>query len=208
VRIVVDRVTFGFSPDSPLVRDLSFSVERGQVCAIVGPSGTGKSTLLGVISGIVTPSAGRVAVDSAAGRPPFCWITQSYNSLPQRSVLDNATLAALAAGRHRADAEAAASRSLHQVGLEHLSRHAACTLSGGELQRVAVARALASESEVLLADEPTGNLDRRNSEAVIAAIVAAARSGRAVIVATHDMSFRDAADVVVDLAEVRDVART
>jgi len=69
-------------------------------------------------------------------------------------------------------------------------------------------RALASESEVLLADEPTGNLDRRNSEAVIAAIVAAARSGRAVIVATHDMSFRDAADVVVDLAEVRDVART
>jgi ABC-type lipoprotein export system ATPase subunit len=208
MHVSVDGITFGFSPGSPLAHDLSFTVETGQVCAIVGPSGTGKSSLLGVISGIVTPWAGSVSVDAVAGRPRFCWITQSYNSLPQRSVLDNTALAALAAGCHRAAADEVALRSLRQVGLEHLSGHAANTLSGGELQRVAVARALASESGVLLADEPTGNLDRRNSEMVIATIIDAARSGRAVIVATHDMSFRDAADIVVDLAEVRHVAHS
>lgn len=178
--------------------DVSLGVEPGGHLAIMGPSGSGKSTLLAIMGGLEEPTAGRVRLDGvdpfagdAAARAAFRnrrigFVFQEHHLLPGCSALDNVVLPALAAGRVTADVAARAGRLLERVGLAGRMSHTPDELSGGERQRVAVARALVLAPRLLLADEPTGQLDSRSSAQVTDLLVElATESGGMLVVVTH-----------------------
>jgi putative ABC transport system ATP-binding protein/lipoprotein-releasing system ATP-binding protein len=191
-----------------VIHGISVAVPSGGVLGLVGPSGSGKTTMLGVLAGTQRLDEGSVVVEDAAGvrhrSSGSCvtWIPQGSNALPARSVVDNVAIAALALGWSRVDARAQAQMLLAEVGLAQRRHDQAGTLSGGELQRLAVARALAANRAFLLADEPTGNLDRRNGLEVMSLLRRAAANGRGVVVATHDLTFAEQCDAVIEM-EVR-----
>ncbi len=174
-RNLVKRVT---SPEGELVilQDISLQIYKGEAVAIIGASGTGKSTLLGILAGLDTPSEGSVTLageDLAAltedGRAALRarsvgFVFQSFQLLPSLTALENVMLPLELAGREQA--RQSASEVLARVGLEHREKHYPAQLSGGEQQRVAIARAYASRPEILFADEPTGNLDARTGARV------------------------------------------
>ena len=180
-----------------ILKDISFAVQAGESVAIVGASGSGKSTLLGLIAGLDVPSAGSVqlcgaslfALDEDAraqlrgARMGF--VFQSFQLLPALSALDNVMLPLELAGV--ADAEVTARGWLKRVGLEGRTGHYPKHLSGGEQQRVALARAFAPSPAVLLADEPTGNLDAETGAAIIELLFELNRErGTTLILVTHD----------------------
>ena len=177
-----------------------FEVAMGEHVAILGPSGSGKSTLLSVLGGLVVPVAGNVGVQhedgrSGAGtavsvREVTSWVLQTTNVLPERSALDNVAVAALTQGLSRPRALEVAARHLADVGLAALAHTPARKLSGGEVQRVVIARALASRRPFILADEPTGQLDRATSDVVLDALFSSA-AGSGVVVVTHDQAVAD-----------------
>ena len=192
-----------------LFRDVNLRVGPGQAIAIEGPSGVGKSTLLGVLGGLLTPSAGNVTYDSIPRpdnhtqypdgnlercadvmrppvRSPFAWVLQTLNSLGARTVTANACLDNVLDGVDRTVARQRATTALADVGLGSFAQTRARHLSGGELQRLAVARAMSSVRPVVLADEPTSQLDRTNAMAVMRCLTALAAEGRSVIIVTHD----------------------
>jgi lipoprotein-releasing system ATP-binding protein len=164
----------------PLVvlRDVSLRLERGQNAAIVGPSGSGKSTLLGIIGTLERPTSGRVLLgdaDPAALDEPrlaafrnrqIGFVFQDHYLLPQCSVLENVLMPTLAGGATSPEAVARAGMLLDRVGLSERLEHRPAELSGGERQRVALARALINRPALLLADEPTGNLDRSTADRI------------------------------------------
>jgi lipoprotein-releasing system ATP-binding protein len=162
----------------PVLRDVSLGLERGEALAVMGPSGSGKSTLLHILGTLDRPTAGAVRLD---GEDPFAlpepeladfrnrhigFVFQDHYLLPQCSVLENVLIPTLVSREDRGQAEAWARRLLERVGLGQRLDHRPAELSGGERQRVAVARALIHHPLLLLADEPTGNLDRRTAQAV------------------------------------------
>jgi lipoprotein-releasing system ATP-binding protein len=190
--------------------EVALAVESGGQLAIMGPSGSGKSTLLAIIGGLEEPTAGRVRLDGvdpfagdAAARAAFRnrrigFVFQEHHLLPGCSALDNVVLPALATGRLPADVAARARRLLERVGLADRMTHTPDELSGGERQRVAVARALVLAPRLLLADEPTGQLDSRASAQVTDLLVElAAESGGMLVVVTHS------ADVARRVGHVR-----
>jgi putative ABC transport system ATP-binding protein/lipoprotein-releasing system ATP-binding protein len=171
-------------------------VRPGDLLAVVGPSGSGKSTLLGLLGGAIRPDSGSATI---AGRPvdartDVTWVPQGNNVLGPRSVIDNCVLGALAAGVAPGSLRPTAYEALDAVGLSSHASRQAFTLSGGELQRLAIARALAARRAFLMADEPTGNLDRASTANVVACLRVAARAGMGVVVATHDGFVMDSAD--------------
>jgi ABC-type lipoprotein export system ATPase subunit len=182
---------------APVLRDLSLAIADDDVVALMGPSGSGKTTLLSILGLLTAPAAGTVALD---GRPvprrgaalarvrasTFAWIFQTVNVLGRRTALDNAALGLLARGEERARAERRAAAALAAVGLADHATRPVQALSGGELQRVCIARAIASAPRFILADEPTAQLDRRSADTVIEALVANRPRGTAVVIATHD----------------------
>lgn len=173
-----------------MLAGVSFEVPGGSSLAIVGPSGTGKTTLLALLGGLLTPDAGTAQVVLSDGvrcavGPLASWVLQTVNVLPDRSVADNVALGAYAGGAGRQAALARVEPALAQVGLAGYVPRPVRTLSGGEVQRVVIARALVSDRPVVLADEPTGQLDPRTTSGVAAALLTAAR-GRIVVVVTHD----------------------
>ncbi len=188
--MIFDRVgvTFG---DVVVFSNLSAIIHDHEVTALVGPSGSGKTTVLGLISGLLAPTSGSVWLETDNGErtPPQArhaiWVPQGGQLLPYRSVTDNAMLGALAEGSSLADAQRLAERALQSVGLAELRHHRAGLLSGGEVQRLAFARALTSSRPLVLADEPTASLDRRNAKSLIE-ILRHLKFSAAVIVATHD----------------------
>jgi putative ABC transport system ATP-binding protein/lipoprotein-releasing system ATP-binding protein len=174
-------------PDGRSLFDgVSLSLRPGEALAVEGPSGTGKSTLLGILGGVLTPTAGQVE-HRTGRRPPFAWVLQTLNSLAARTVHDNAALLSLLDGEPRTDAYERAARVLADLGLGERLRSRARNLSGGELQRVAVARAISSVRPIVLADEPTNQLDRDLARHVMAALIRSAKKdNRIVVIVTHD----------------------
>jgi putative ABC transport system ATP-binding protein len=196
------------------VRGVSLSVRAGELVAIVGPSGSGKSTLLNLLAALDRPDRGEVIIAGTelsklddAGRTKLRreqvgLIFQFFNLLPLLSARENVALPMLLGGVPRAQAEKRADELLTRVGLSLRTDHTPDEMSGGEMQRVAVARALGPRPSVLLADEPTGNLDSRTGVEVLALLKSAAQSeGCAVIMVTHDQSAAAAADRIVEFRD-------
>lgn len=187
-----------------LFRDVTFSVRSGEMTALTGPSGSGKSTLLMIASGLAPPTAGVVLLEETVTgaseqmrASEVAWVPQGNNALGARSVLDNAMLGALARGASQRVAAELAMIALDRMDLSDRCTEPASVLSGGELQRLAIARALCADRPFLFADEPTGSLDRRNSNAVSAALRRAADAGLGVVVATHDQNVAATCDRVL-----------
>ncbi len=199
-----------------ILRGVSLAPEAGKITAIVGPSGAGKSTLLHILGALDRPSQGRVIVD---GQNVFDWsdtklarfrnvsvgfVFQFHHLLTEFSALENVMLPGLIAG-HRADTVKAEARDLlGRVGLLEREGHRPTQLSGGEQQRVAVARALINRPRIVLADEPSGNLDRASSEALQDLIFSLARNqGETFVIVTHDERLAARADRVMVLEDGR-----
>lgn len=187
--------------DRVLFDRLDFDLRAGDLVALTGPSGSGKSTLLGIVAGLLAPSAGkRLVGQTDADDVAISWVFQTSPLLSNRSVLENVAMGPLCQGRTFAEAIDASREPLRLMGLESRSGARAHSLSGGERQRLAVARSLATRSQVLLADEPTASLDRLNKEKMCDAFEAAAKSGVAVVVATHDPAVAGRCSSSLDLA--------
>jgi putative ABC transport system ATP-binding protein len=213
------RVTREFPVGTTTVRaldDLSLEVPAGEFVAVVGRSGSGKSTLLNLAAGIDVPTTGEVWVaghelsklsDDALTRERrdrIGIVYQFFNLLATLDVRENVALPALLAGRPESPSLERAESLLAEVGLGHRLRSRPHMLSGGELQRAAIARALMCEPRLLLADEPTGNLDTRAAEQVIATLGALrARHGCTVVLVTHSREAAAAAERVVELRDGR-----
>ena len=184
-----------------VLRGLDLALAAGETMAVVGASGVGKSTLLHVLGTLDRPSGGQVLFEGADvfaqdeeslarfRNQTIGFVFQFHHLLPELDALENAMLPALIAGRDRGQAEEAARMLLEQVGLAGRLRHRIGQLSGGEQQRVAVARALVCNPKLLLADEPTGNLDARTGEEVHELLLSLNRDrGLAMIVVTHNLA--------------------
>jgi putative ABC transport system ATP-binding protein len=201
---------------------VDLQINRGEVVAIVGPSGSGKSTLLNLIGGLDRPTSGKVrilgedlsAMSDAAltdlRRHKIGFVFQFFNLLPTLSVIENVMLPALLAGKGSAKTRERAASLLDELGLKGRHDSRPRTLSGGQMQRVAIARALLLDPPLILADEPTGNLDSKMGEGILTQIVGARTASRTVVIVTHDPKVAASADRVVtmkDGAIVEDVSR-
>jgi ABC-type lipoprotein export system ATPase subunit len=198
------------------LRGIDFDMERGEMVAIIGPSGAGKSTMLNLLGGLDTPTAGKLVVDgldllSLKGRAladyrlrrvGFLWQQTTRNLLPHRSALRNVTLPMMLAGTPPWRRVKQARELMDAVGLQKEIRKHPAQLSGGQQQRVALAVALANRPSLLLADEPTGALDRKSAEQVIDLLQdLRQRYNLTVLMATHDMSIAKHADRILTLRD-------
>ena len=180
------------------LRDVSLKIEKGEFLSIMGPSGSGKSTLLNLIGGLDQPTTGEIFID---GRPlhgitddeltlirrrRVGFIFQFFNLLPVLTAIENVSLPLLLEGMPFVKIKPKALRLLEQVGLGSRIEHRPEQLSGGEMQRVAIARALITEPAVLLADEPTGNLDSHTSEEIFMLLANLNAGGQTIVMVTHD----------------------
>jgi putative ABC transport system ATP-binding protein len=200
--LVAQDVTRSYALDGvtvPALRGVSFTVEAGDYVAIIGPSGSGKSTLMHLLGGLDRPTAGslRIGGRDVAGLDPQAlaklrnetigFVFQSFHLLARTSAVDNVALPLVYRGMRAGERRRRAAAMLGRVGLGHRLEHRPNQLSGGEQQRVAIARALVTDPQVLLADEPTGNLDTKNGQAVLALLEALNQEqGVALVVVTHD----------------------
>ena len=199
-----------------VLKGVDLDVMPGEIVGLIGPSGSGKSSLLHAAGLLERPTGGRVILDgvdasSLADGPrtrlrlhAIGFVYQFHHLLPELSALDNVALPALIAGEKRRDAEARALDLLTRLGLAERTHHQPAQLSGGEQQRVAIARALANRPRVLLADEPTGNLDPTTSGAVFQSLFELARIQKvAALIATHNMELASYMDRVFALKDGR-----
>lgn len=202
-----------------VLNGVDLTVQPGEVVALVAPSGAGKSTLLHIAGLLDTPDTGTVAIRgedmtdlgdrrrTAIRRNDVGFIYQFHHLLPEFSALENITLPQMANGVADADAKARAMQLLDTVGVAHRASHRPAELSGGEQQRVAFCRALANDPVLLLADEPTGNLDPATSDRVFDALMGLVRStGLAAVIATHNLDLAARMDRAVRLVDGRLVA--
>ncbi len=196
-----------------ILKDVRMKVNHGEFVAIVGPSGSGKSTLLGIIAGLDTPTSGQVFIDgidvtrmreaqlAGVRNQKIGMVFQAFNLIPTLTAQENVE-APLAIGRHPGDATSQARAMLTLVGLAHRFKNRPNQLSGGEQQRVAIARALVTRPAIVIMDEPTGNLDRANSENVLQMIRDVQReTGTTFIIATHDATVAEAAQRTIRLLD-------
>ena len=186
--------------------------QAGEVTAVVGPSGSGKTTLLSILAGLDRTTSGEVLVDErelskmnldAYRRQYVSVIFQAFHLFPLLTVLENVCFPLELLGVHAKEAKEQARKNLELVGIgEEKHRRYPSQLSGGEQQRVAIARALSSGAKILLADEPTGNLDGENSRNIVEILMRLAHeAGYCVVIVTHDPAIADAADVVYTVAD-------
>jgi len=198
----------------PVLTGVELSVRAGEIVGLVGPSGSGKSSLLHAAGLLEHPTSGSIAIDgrdcgalndrerTAIRLSMIGFVYQFHHLLPELSAIDNVALPGMIAGRARQDARARAERLLAQLGLAERLDHQPAQLSGGEQQRVAVARALVNGPRLLLADEPTGNLDPATSEAVFQNIQDLVHAtGVAALIATHNLEMTRHMDRVLALRD-------
>jgi putative ABC transport system ATP-binding protein len=201
--------------DVPALDDVSLNVATGEFLAIVGPSGSGKSTMMHIIGCLDRPTAGTYRLAGTAvgdlGDDELArvrsrtigFVFQSYNLLPRTTALDNVATPLLYQGVGRAERQRRAGAALERLGLGDRLHHEPTELSGGQQQRVAVARALVTEPALILADEPTGNLDSRSGAEVMGLLRELNDAGRTVVLITHDADVAAAADRQVHLLDGR-----
>src|SRR5689334_96719 len=195
--------------------DVSLSIGRGEYVAISGPSGCGKSTLMSILGLLDTPTAGEYELNgqpvtaltakerARARNRQIGFIFQSFNLLGDMTVAENVALPLTYRGMSAADQKARVERALARVGMTQRAGHYPAQLSGGQQQRVAVARAVAGEPAILLADEPTGNLDSQNGEAVMSLLQELHKGGATICMVTHDPRYAEYADRSVHLFDGR-----
>jgi putative ABC transport system ATP-binding protein len=198
------------------VRDVNLAVKPGEIVLIMGPSGSGKTTMLSMAGGLLAPSQGEIFM---AGQPlgalnsrgisqlrlrQVGFVFQAFNLLAGLSAQENVAVVMNLAGRHDSSVERDSRALLGRLGLEQRLGHVPADLSGGEKQRVALARALANDPPLILADEPTGNLDSKSGREVMDMLVGLAREeNKAVVIVTHDPRIIDIADRVLWLEDGR-----
>ena len=198
------------------VDGVSFTVNRGEIIGIVGPSGSGKSTLLGLLGGLDTPDEGNVSLDGVAisrlneraltniRNEKLGFVFQFFNLIPNLTALENVALPIEFAHKAQFKPQQRATELLTHLGLGDRLRHRPNQLSGGQQQRVAIARALANNPPILLADEPTGNLNTEASELVIATLRQARQDfGTTVVIVTHDPDVAHVTDRTLTLIDGR-----
>ena len=211
VRDIVKR--FG---DLEVLHGVSLDIARGEIVSIVGASGAGKSTLLQIIGSLLTADGGEVTIDgvrlSELGEDRLSdfrnrhigFIFQSYHLLPEFTAVENVMMPMLIAGAKRSEAEARAKELLGMVGMTHRAEHKPEALSGGEQQRVAIARALINRPSVVLADEPTGNLDTTTRDEIQRLFVELRdRTGQTFVIVTHDVALAERSDRTIRMSDGR-----
>jgi putative ABC transport system ATP-binding protein len=198
-----------------VLKDVSLNVAKGEFVAVCGPSGSGKTTLLNIISGIDKPTSGKIIVfgenltekdedflaDFRCNNVGF--VFQSYNLVSTLTVAENIAFPMEWSRKPVKEIEERVAELLNTVGLQHRANHFPAQLSGGEQQRVAFARALANDPELLLADEPTGNLDAKNGQKIVQILQMLKTNGQTVIVSTHDAQIIQLADQTLCLEDGR-----
>jgi lipoprotein-releasing system ATP-binding protein len=208
----VRRVFRQGSAELAVLNGIELALEPGEIVALVGPSGAGKSTLLHIAGLLERPSGGEVRIDGTScgnlsderrtqlRRRALGFVYQFHHLLPEFSALENVVLPQMIAGVPRRVAREKAAALLARVGLSARETHRPARLSGGEQQRVALVRALANDPKILLADEPTGNLDHDTADTVMATLIEIVRaSGLAAVIATHNLELAGRLDRVIVL---------
>lgn len=199
-----------------IFKDLQLSLGRGEIVALVGQSGAGKSTLLQLIGLLDSPSEGQILIEghdvaglgdaerTALRRDAIGFVYQFHHLLPEFTALENVMMPQMIAGVSATKAKKKATEILTQIGLGHRLNNRPARLSGGEQQRVAIARALANDPRILLADEPTGNLDPETSHMVFEILMKLVRqSGIGAIIATHNLELADQMDRIIEIKQGR-----
>jgi putative ABC transport system ATP-binding protein len=206
--------------ETTALNEVSMEIAPGEFVAIMGPSGCGKSTLLNILGLLDSPSAGsyRFFGEEVAGyseskltrlrRAAIGFVFQSFNLIDDLTVAENVEVALLYRGVGGSERKARVAAALERVGISHRAKHRPQQLSGGQQQRVAVARALVSEPKLILADEPTGNLDTANGEAVMGLLKDAASQGVTVVMVTHSLVHAAEAQRTIKLLDGRVVSET
>jgi len=197
-----------------VLNGISIAINEGEVVSIVGPSGAGKSTLLHIIGTLDKPTSGDVAIDgqnvfalggneiSRFRNSKIGFIFQFHHLLPEFSALENVCIAAMISGKSFKAVEEKAAQILNEVGLSDRLHHKPSELSGGEAQRVAVARALINSPKIILADEPTGNLDSHNSDEMIKIMLDLRdKYKQTFVIVTHNEKFASAADRMLKMSD-------
>jgi putative ABC transport system ATP-binding protein len=196
-----------------ILKGITLCIEHGEFVAIIGPSGSGKSTLLGIIAGLDNPTSGQVFVDGVeitkmsesrlanVRNQKIGMVFQAFNLIPTLTAQENVEIP-LYVGKHPGSPSARSTELLKLVGLEHRLRNRPSQMSGGEQQRVAVARALATNPAIVIMDEPTGNLDKKNSDNVLAMIRdLRGATGTTFVIATHDPHVAASADRAIHIVD-------
>ena len=196
------------------LRGVTLSIDRGEYVAIMGPSGSGKSTLMHILGCLDTPTSGSYALDgedvsSLTGRAlarvrnrQIGFVFQNFNLLPRIDLLSNVSLPLVYHGSiGRSDRSAKARGLLDRLGLGHRLKHRPSELSGGERQRASIARALVNEPNIVLADEPTGNLDSKTGREIMSILDRLSDEGRTVVLVTHDPNVADHARRIVEIED-------
>ncbi len=195
----------------PVLKDVNITIPKAKFVVLAGPSGSGKTTLLNIISGIDRPSKGQIIVagedltnkdenflsDFRCAHVGF--VFQSYNLVSTLTVAENVAFPMEWIRKSPSEIETRVTELINTVGLAHRKKHFPAQLSGGEQQRVAFARAIANNPELILADEPTGNLDTKNAEKILNVLKLLKDQGKTVIVSSHDLQIKSLADRVITL---------
>jgi lipoprotein-releasing system ATP-binding protein len=204
IEVVGLRKSFG---KLAVLKGITLSVGRGEIVSVVGPSGAGKTTMLQILGTLSRPDSGSVVIDgvdvsrlsdnelSAFRNSRIGFVFQFHNLLPEFTAFENVCIPGYIGGRDRREVEARAAELIEQLGLSERRDHKPAELSGGEAQRVAIARALVNSPAVLLADEPSGNLDSRNRDEINRLFVSLRdRFGQTIVIVTHDENLAAMAD--------------